>query len=132
MPNPTGDVMPAGPAGVDPKKKTKTKVFSLYTHKVDANSLQAPQEKDIPAANIVLNDKILALHTQWECNVSMCHSEHCFIPAEGPHFTLSHTHFEKWGAAIVHSLDLFTVLMSTNSVHRLSSYKVTTLQHWKN
>jgi len=52
--NPAGDVAPAGPAGVDPKKKPKTKVVSSYTHKDDANYLQAPREKDIPAANIAL------------------------------------------------------------------------------
>ena len=132
MLNPAGDVTSAGPAGVDLKKKPKTKVLSSYMHKDDANYLQAPQEKDIPAANIVLNDKILALCTQWECNVSTCSSEHCFIPVEGLHFTLSHTHFEKWGAAIVRSLDLFIVLMTTDSVYTLSSYEVTTLRHWKN
>lgn len=109
MPNHAGDVAHAGPVGVEPKKKPTTKVFSSYMHIVNANDLQAPREKDIPAANIALNDKILALRTQWECNVSTCQSEHCFIPAEGPHFALSHTHFEKWGAAIVRSLDISIV-----------------------
>ena len=127
MPNPAGDYTCAGPFGVDLKKKPTTKVFSSYMHNVDANYLQAPQEKDIPAANIVLNEKILALRTQWECNVTTCHSEHCFIPTEGPHFTLSHTHFEKWGAAIVRSLDLSIVLISIASIYTLSSYMVTTL-----
>ena len=114
------------------KEKIKNQgIFLFYTHKVDANCLQAPREKDIPAANIALNEKILALRTQWECNVTACHSEHCFIPAEGPHFALSHTHFEKWGAAIVCSPDRFMVSMSTDSIYTLSSYEATTLQRWK-
>lgn len=68
---------------------------------VYVNNLQAPREVDIPPANIALNEKICALRDQWECNVTNCRSEHCFVPAEGPHFALSHTHLEKWGAAIV-------------------------------
>ena len=44
------------------------------------------------------------LHERWECNVSTCHSDHCFVPAEGPHFPLGHEHFEKWAAAWVSSV----------------------------
>jgi hypothetical protein len=39
----------------------------------------------------------------------MCHSDHCFIPADGPHFPLSHEHFEKWGAAWVSFISLLCV-----------------------
>ena len=68
---------------------------------LNVNGLQAPQEVDISPANLSLNDKIHALRNQWECNVINCCSEHCFVLLEGPHFTLSHTHLKKWGAAIV-------------------------------
>lgn len=68
---------------------------------LNVNGLQAPQEVDIHSANLSLNDKINALCNQWECNVTNCCSEHCFVLLEGPHFTLSHTHLKKWGAAIV-------------------------------
>ena len=42
MPNLAGDVVHAESVGVDLKKKLTTKVFSSYTHKFDANYLQAP------------------------------------------------------------------------------------------
>ena len=60
-----------------------------------------PQESDILPANFAINSKIRALREQWECNVTSCKSDFCFIPAEGPHFPLGHGHFEKWAAAIV-------------------------------
>ena len=48
-----------------------------------------------------MNEQIRQLCEQWECNMMMCSSEFCFILADGPHFTLSHDHVEKWAAAIV-------------------------------
>ncbi|KAG6847329.1 hypothetical protein H0H93_008788, partial [Arthromyces matolae] len=64
-----------------------------------AKTSKAPKESDILPANMALNDRIKRLRDKWECNVSSCHSEHCFVPAVGPHVPLSHEMFEKWAAA---------------------------------
>ncbi|KAG6907807.1 hypothetical protein DXG01_007289 [Tephrocybe rancida] len=61
--------------------------------------MTAPKESNILPANVALNDKIRQLRDRWECNVSTCHSEHCFVPVLGPHLPLSHEIIEKWAAA---------------------------------
>ncbi|KAG6894151.1 hypothetical protein C0992_007313 [Termitomyces sp. T32_za158] len=67
--------------------------------KKKARKSKAPKESDILPANVALNDRIKQIRDRWECNVSMCHSEHCFVPAVGPHLPLSHEMVEKWAAA---------------------------------
>ena len=62
---------------------------------------QIPRESDIPLGNLAKNENISLLHGWWECNMSKCHSEHCYISADGPHFPLSHDHFDKWASAMV-------------------------------
>ena len=62
---------------------------------------KAQKEADILPANVVMNEKIKQLQERWECSMTTCHSEVCFIPAEGPHFALSYDLTEKWAAAIV-------------------------------
>ncbi|KIJ95576.1 hypothetical protein K443DRAFT_108549, partial [Laccaria amethystina LaAM-08-1] len=58
------------------------------------------------------SSEIPALREQWECNVMSCKSDVCFLPAEGPHSLLGHSHFEKWAAAIVCSiLIIHTILI---------------------
>ncbi|KIK06256.1 hypothetical protein K443DRAFT_89994, partial [Laccaria amethystina LaAM-08-1] len=61
----------------------------------------APNVNDILPGNIAKNDNIKQLHLHWECTMSNCSSEHCYIPADGPHFALSHDHFDKWAVAMV-------------------------------
>jgi hypothetical protein len=39
--------------------------------------------------------------------MTTCHSDFWFIPAEEPHFPLSHDHFEKWAAAIERRISRF-------------------------
>lgn len=70
---------------------------------------KARKDADILPANFAMNEKIRQLREQWECSMTTCHSEVCFIPAEGPHFALSHDLTEKWAAAIV---CLFLIYMS--------------------
>ncbi|KAF9472493.1 hypothetical protein BDN70DRAFT_777965, partial [Pholiota conissans] len=84
---------PAAAKGADtaqppeaPKQKAKSKVR---------------REVDILPGNVAMNDTIKQLRCRWECNTSSCSSELCFIPAEGPHYFLSHDHIEKWAAAIL-------------------------------
>ncbi|KAF8225220.1 hypothetical protein L208DRAFT_1070083, partial [Tricholoma matsutake] len=60
---------------------------------------QSPKESDILPANVALNDRIKMLRERWLCNMSTCHSDHCFVPADRSHFPLGHEHFEKWAAA---------------------------------
>ncbi|KIK05665.1 hypothetical protein K443DRAFT_3674 [Laccaria amethystina LaAM-08-1] len=62
---------------------------------------RAPRETNILPANFAINSKIRTLWEQWECNVTSCKSDFCFVPAEGLHFPLGHGHFEKWAAAIL-------------------------------
>ncbi|KAH9986222.1 hypothetical protein BJV77DRAFT_935229, partial [Russula vinacea] len=64
---------------------------------------QIPKESDILPANIALNDRIKMLRGRWQCNASGCHSDFCFVSADGPHFPLSHEHLEKWGVAWLRS-----------------------------
>jgi len=47
------------------------------------------------------NEKIRLLRERWQCNLTTCHSKHCYVPADGPHFPLSHDLFNKWAAAMV-------------------------------
>ena len=68
-----------------------------------SNVCKARKETDILPANVAMNEKIKQLRGHWECSMTTCHSEVCFIPAKGPHFALSHDLTEKWAAAIVHS-----------------------------
>ena len=53
------------------------------------------------------------------------HSDICFVPAEGPHFALSHDLIEKWAAAIVH---LFRIYISTFTHTGYLSYVAPSLQ----
>ncbi|KAF8813468.1 hypothetical protein BYT27DRAFT_7230983 [Phlegmacium glaucopus] len=58
-----------------------------------------PTEKDILPGNVAKNDSIKRLRERWLCNFNNCKYKHCFVPADGPHFPLSHDHFNKWAAA---------------------------------
>jgi len=62
---------------------------------------KAPKESDILPGNVAINDNIKKLQAWWECNVTNCPPDHCYIPSDGPHFALGHEHFEKWAAALV-------------------------------
>jgi len=81
-----------------------------------SNICKAWKEADILPANVAMNEKIKQLRERWECNMTTCHSEVCFIPAEGPHFALSHDLMEKWAAAIVH---LFMTYLEQILLHRV-------------
>jgi len=50
---------------------------------------------------MAMNDEIRSLREHWQCSLTTCRSEYCFIPAEGPHFALGHEHLEKWAAGIL-------------------------------
>jgi hypothetical protein len=80
---------------------------------------KAPKENDLLPANVAQNENIKALRDHWECNATTCHSEHCFVPAEGPHLRLTHEHLNKWSAAIVSgnicALDHFNDLLFQES-----------------
>ena len=65
---------------------------------------KAPKGSDIVPGNIAVNNNIKKLRARWECNITNCPSDHCYIPANGPHFALGHEHFEKWAAALVSCL----------------------------
>lgn len=90
-----------------PKQQQKEKagfvlsVFKFIPSMGSSNVCKARKEADILPANVAMNEKIKQLRERWECNMTTCHSEVCFIPAEGPHFALSHDLTEKWAAAIV-------------------------------
>jgi len=56
-----------------------------------------------------MNEKIKRLRERWECSMTTCHSEVCFVPAEGPHFALSHDLTEKWAAAILRGPEFATL-----------------------
>ncbi|EDR06534.1 uncharacterized protein LACBIDRAFT_300030 [Laccaria bicolor S238N-H82] len=90
---------PAAPAQDDGRPELKGPAEKKKKSRV-------PRESDILPTNFTINGKIRALREQWECNVTSCKSDFCFIPAEGPHFPLGHGHFEKWAAAILRSDDL--------------------------
>ena len=72
-----------------------------------------------------MNEKIKQLQEQWECSMTTFHSDICFVPAERPHFALSHDLIEKWAAAIVH---LFRIYISTFTHTGYLSYMASSLQ----
>lgn len=63
---------------------------------------KARKEADILPGNMAMNGQIRSLREHWQCSLTTCRSDYCFIPAEGPHFALGHEHLEKWAAAILH------------------------------
>lgn len=81
------------------KLKSKVHILCYATH-LHFFCLHFWQACNILPGNIAMSEQIRQLHELWECN--MMTSEFCFIPADSPHFTLSHDHMEKWAAAIVH------------------------------
>ena len=92
---------------------------------------KARKEADILPANVAMNEQIKQLRERWECSMTTCHSEVCFIPAEGPHFALSHDLTEKWAAAIVRSFVTYYMhvhLLGYNSFAVLNSLLSTLLQ----
>ena len=109
-----------GPARATPteppaKAKSKSKVcVSLWRYGFAflCQCLQARKEVAILPANMAMNSQIWSLHEHWQCSLTMCWSDYCFIPAEGPHFALGHEHLEKWAAAIVCHLSLCNFLCS--------------------
>ncbi|KAF8955219.1 hypothetical protein BDZ97DRAFT_1674510 [Flammula alnicola] len=62
---------------------------------------KARKEADILPANQAINDTIKSLREHWQCSLTTCKHDYCYIPADGPHFPLSHEHCEKWAAAIL-------------------------------
>ncbi|KAF8995394.1 hypothetical protein BDQ17DRAFT_1430440 [Cyathus striatus] len=55
--------------------------------------------------NYAMNENIRALRAHWECNAAGCFGPHCFVPPDGgKHIRLTNQHFEKWAAAILHSI----------------------------
>jgi len=84
---------------------------------------------DILPANFAINNKIRTLREQWECNITTCKSDFCFVPADGPHFPLGHGHFEKWAAAMVHAPSHPTLLSS--NVHLCSGFMAMIWPAWK-
>lgn len=52
-----------------------------------------------------------------------CHSEVCFVPAEGPHLALSYDLTEKWAATIIHSL----IIWSKSAYIGYNSFEVLSL-----
>ena len=42
-------------------------------------------------------------------SVATCRSEFCYVPADGPHFPLSHDHLDKWATAMVSYKPLWLV-----------------------
>jgi hypothetical protein len=54
--------------------------------------------------NLAKNKNTLLLRIQWDCNMMTCHSEYCYVPADGSHFPLSHDHIDKWASAMVRGL----------------------------
>ena len=70
--------------------------------RVSCFSCGTPQESDILPGNVVKNKNIEHLHTRWTCHLPSCHSDLCYVPPDnGVHFPLSHSHFDKWAAAMV-------------------------------
>ena len=84
---------------------------------------QVRKEADILPANVAMNEKIKQLRERWECSMTTCHSEVCFVPTEGPHFALSHDLTEKWAAAMVH----FFLVWSNFSYVEYNSFVVLSL-----
>jgi len=72
-----------------------------------------PQGGGYITCYMAMNGQIQSLREHWQCSLTTCQSDYCFIPAEGPHFALGHEHLEKWAAAIVHHLSIcdFSVFM---------------------
>lgn len=78
-------------------------------------------EADILPGNVARNDNIRLLRERWQCNLTTCHSDHCYVPADGPHFRLSHDLLAKWAAAMVRttlSLTNFSDYSGTRQLHR--------------
>ena len=82
-------------------------VFNFILSMGSSKVCKAQKEANILPANVSMNEKIKQLQECWECSMTTCHSEVCFIPAEGRHFALSHDLTEKWAAAIVHSFMIY-------------------------
>jgi len=101
---PPPEPMARGGQGTVPKGK-KSKVIFLSPNSEQplfhAFIPQIPRESDILPGNLAKNENISLLRGQWECNLTACRSEHCYVPADGPHFPLSHDHFDKWASAMV-------------------------------
>lgn len=88
-------------APAKPKSKVRILCYATHLRFFYLHFRQARKEADILPGNIAMNEQIRQLRERWECNMTTCSSEFCFIPADGPHFALSHDHVEKWAAAIV-------------------------------
>jgi hypothetical protein len=69
-------------------------------------------EADILPGNVARNDNIRLLRERWQCNLTTCHSDHCYVPADGPHFRLSHDLLAKWAAAMVWHTTLSLTIFS--------------------
>jgi hypothetical protein len=90
------------------KGKSRVRFISIFIPSMgSSNVCKVQKEADILPANLVMNEKIKQLRERWECSMTTRHSEFCFIPAEGPHFALSHDLTEKWAAAIVRSFTTY-------------------------
>ena len=88
-------------AAAKPKSRVCSSFYLFLPCIYSLEIYKARKEADILPANLAMNEKIRQLREHWECSMSTCHSEVCFVPAEGPHFALSHDLTEKWAAAIV-------------------------------
>ncbi|KAJ2936270.1 hypothetical protein H1R20_g822, partial [Candolleomyces eurysporus] len=77
-----------------PTKRPKTKAAEL--------SDQLP-------GNAALKETVAQLRARWQCSAGGCSSDHCFVPADGPHLRLTHEHFKKWAGAILRGPDTATI-----------------------
>jgi hypothetical protein len=121
----------AAPTEAPAKAKSKSKVcvsLRRYSFAFLCQCLQARKEADILPGNMAMNGQIRSLREHWQCSLTTCQSDYCFIPAEGPHFALGHEHLEKWAAAIVRHLSLCDFLCSW----RYKSFVGLHMQHLKN
>jgi len=108
-----------------PQRERARSVLCLFIPSIGSLKIcKVRKEADILPANVAMNEKIKQLRERWECSMTTCHSEVCFVPAEGPHFALSHDLTEKWAAAMVR----FFLVWSNFSYVEYNSFVVLSLR----
>ncbi|RXW16545.1 hypothetical protein EST38_g9309 [Candolleomyces aberdarensis] len=81
----------------------------LRTVQLIVHESAATEVSDQLPGNAALKETVSQLRAHWQCSAGGCSSDHCFVPADGPHLRLTHEHFEKWAAAILRGANTSTI-----------------------